>query len=301
MMACVGCAFAFSMFTTPVLAQVNDITSIEKAEDALIGTAWTGNIDNLPMNIYLLDKRRLAFKIGDDNAQIYSWILDGNGINLTVTFNKTVLGLQGVLTGDVMSGTSKTMGIPKKSWELMKESTASPDLLKLIAANSISNLPKKVNPQDFTGLFTMKIPSKANGSETKTEINVECDPASSCTLMIGKDQTEIFNYVSEIRRTNFNEAGTALKYARERKEKAKQEAPYLTELLDSEAEIETCIDLRSKASNDNSEPSEPGYILLCKPTVQLGKRKTVLLMGTRLSNCGAAFCRFDITPLSKSN
>lgn len=298
-MACASCAFAFSMATTPVLAQINDITPIERAEDAMIGTAWKGHIDNLPMSIYLLDKRRLAFKIGEDNAKIYSWMLDRDGINLTVTFNKIVLGLRGILTGDVMNGTSTTLLVPKKRWELTKESTASTDLLKVIGANGISNPPKKINLKDFTGLFKMDIPHQVNGSDGKAEISVECDPTSACTIMMGKDKTAIFDHISEIRRSNFNEANTALKYARERKDKAKQEAPYLAELLDSKAEIETCIDLRRKEPENNGEPSQPGYILLCKPTVQLGKRKTVLLMGTRLSNCGEAFCRFDITPLSK--
>lgn len=287
------------LFTpVPSVAQISDLTTDEKAEDALIGTAWQGNLNGLPMDLYLLDRHRLASKIGNDPAAIRSWFIKGDKMELGVMQNGGVFSLRGTKADNRMSGTGLDMKGPTGTWETTQQATPAPALLDKVGPAGISAAPPKANPKDFTGRFSASFQQRNGDPSTLITLTVECDSTISCILSRGND-TATFDYISEVRRGNFNEAKSALNYAREHKAKAKQQAPYLASLLDSSVEIETCVDLRTKPQQPNSEPSLPGYLLLCKPTAQLGIQTTVLLMGTILSNCGEAFCRFDITPLSK--
>lgn len=280
-------------------AQIQDLSADEKAENVLIGTAWKGNLNGLPMDLYLLERHRLVSKIGEDQPTVQSWFIKGDKIKLSVIHNGGIFSLQGAVAGSKMRGTGLNMKGPAEAWEAGQQTAPLAALVDKAGPAGIIVQPHKANPIDFTGVFKANFPANPGKSSDQTAISVECDPALSCIVKQDEDQQEVFDYISQVRWPNFSEARLALNYAREHKSNAKQQAPYLASLLDSSGDIESCIDLRKQPQQPSVEPSEPGYLLLCKPTQKFSNKPTVILMSTILANCGEAFCRFALLPLQK--
>jgi hypothetical protein len=148
-------------------------------------------------------------------------------------------------------------------------------------------------PEYFVGTFEDTVPKKVGGTIPDTKFLLTCSQFGACTVKIGENVAGRYSTFSPV--TNLQYAAYALSYAKEHNNVAVNsallwQANNLKPLLSSSSAIEACVDLR-----DKSLPQ--GYMLLCKLDHDPWAKNTVLLMGTRLSNCGELFCRYEIFPL----
>jgi hypothetical protein len=148
-------------------------------------------------------------------------------------------------------------------------------------------------PEYFIGTFEDTVPNKVGGTIPSTKFLLTCSSLGTCTVRIGDNIAGSFSSFSPV--TDLQYAAYALAYAKEHNNvpvtsASSWQANNLKPLLSSSSAIETCVELR-----DKSLPQ--GYMLLCKLDQDPWAKNTVLLMGTRLSNCGDLFCRYEIFPL----
>ncbi len=148
--------------------------------------------------------------------------------------------------------------------------------------------PPRADIREFSGRYELELPDP-----DKTKIAVRCD-ANTCTFSLGKN-SRVHDTPQAIRPAQLTLAKEALKYARDRRKAAVAEAPFLASLLDSGANIQSCIDL-GPAKPPIRGGEAPGFTLLCK----LDRPKSpVLYMETIAGDCGPASCRYAILPLSQ--
>lgn len=148
-------------------------------------------------------------------------------------------------------------------------------------------------PEYFVGTFEDTVPGKVGGRIPDTKFSVSCNQSGACLIKIGGNVAGKYSTFSPV--TNLQYAAYALSYAKDHNSVAPNsalswQANNLKPLLSSASAVETCVDLREKSLPE-------GYMLLCKLDHDPWAKNTVLLMGTRLSNCGELFCRYEIFPL----
>jgi hypothetical protein len=152
-------------------------------------------------------------------------------------------------------------------------------------------------PAGFSGTYSIELPERVGEKTPLVKWQLSCE-GTSCTLAIAGDQAEVFDRLQPATRQDFEYARNALRYARQHKDAAEDQAPHLMPLLDSASDLHSCIDLgfRKPRSPDSEQA---GYTLLCKPEHTPWHRPVVLIFGTVLANCGPLFCRYEIVPLFK--
>ncbi|HEY8100992.1 MAG TPA: hypothetical protein VIF82_09570 [Burkholderiaceae bacterium] len=146
-------------------------------------------------------------------------------------------------------------------------------------------------PQYFLGTFEDLVPDRVGGKTPNTTFRIKCGASTKCTVGF-REGSEQQLHAAPIQELKF--AKTALKYAKEHREVKPESynawvAQNLRPLLNSDADIESCIDLRM-------ESAPAGYILLCRLTKDPWNRGTVIMLGTEMSSCGELFCSYSIYP-----
>jgi hypothetical protein len=166
----------------------------------------------------------------------------------------------------------------------------------LLAFCAASAARGQIAPQ-FLGTFAIDLPETVGQKAPLVKWILRCQD-SKCALALGNQATQTYDKLEPARAEHLSQARSALKYARDRKSIGKTEAPHLAPLLDSDSDLESCIDLGyAKPSFPGADL--PGLTLLCTLQRNPWRRPVVLLLGTLLANCGPAFCRYEIFPLFK--
>jgi len=135
------------------------------------------------------------------------------------------------------------------------------------------------------------------------EIQLECESESSCVLTTtsrsaGESPTVERKALKNVRPVeNVTDASNALEYAIEQKSAEIRNEEYLQimtrlrPVLEAHPRIGKCWDLNY---------TSPDYMLVCTLASAPAGSPPIYLFGTLLANCGEAFCRFVIYPLSKA-
>jgi len=152
--------------------------------------------------------------------------------------------------------------------------------------------PPAADPAEFDGTYEAYVPAAVGKSSRQVKAVLKC-AAGACDLALG-DTAEHYDRLNAIRADHYSQARFALNYARERRANVKAERPWLGTLLDSNAEIEACIDLSSVKP---SYAEHPGLTVLCKVSPNPWRQPVVILMGTILAECGATLCRYSLLPM----
>jgi hypothetical protein len=168
-------------------------------------------------------------------------------------------------------------------WPLVSEADDRP------SANRLA-----VKPSEFNGTYAGRL----NNSQVDS-VHLKCEGGKACILTMSGSPPEVYQEITALDSRNYPEADSALKYAREHKAAAGAElvkGSPLAVLLESNAKISVCIDLRKL--KQNGRPAEPpAYTILCKVDSDPWGKPAVLYMGTILANCGPVLCRFGFLPM----
>jgi len=148
------------------------------------------------------------------------------------------------------------------------------------------------------GVFEYKV----SKSKDSLEIRLECASESVCFFTTisqsGKNPArkdkQILNKVRPIE--NLIYADNALKYAINQQSRTIQQGEFselmnrLRPVLSANPVIAKCWDLNY---------SSAGYMLACTFTKASSENQPIYLFGTLMANCGEAFCRYVIYPMSR--
>jgi len=151
--------------------------------------------------------------------------------------------------------------------------------------------------EPIVGAFEVKLGAPSNSAE----IRLECASESSCTFTyiakVGNEppvvETTALNDVRPVEK--LAEAANALKYAISQQSREIRHEEYaevmsrLRPILATRPTIAKCWDLNHLA---------PDYLLACTLSGTPPTSPPLYLFGTLMANCGEAFCRFVIYPMS---
>jgi hypothetical protein len=162
-------------------------------------------------------------------------------------------------------------------------------------------------PDDFLGRFQDEIPKRIGGTVPEQTFAVTCDADLGCVVAFGEGPADSFDKAMPTHSLKYVQE--ALSYARSHRNVAPSSPLYwsarnLRPLLDSAAEIDSCIDLSGAGTKEMPEltAGSPAYFLLCKLNGNPWDRPAILFMAAREGNCGDLFCSYEIYPaFRKSN
>jgi len=270
----------------------------EAAINELVGTAWSGTALDGKLDVYFLDGGQVVVRDFEGEVKMRLWVIQDGKLRITFINPRGMYFLRGARTNDSISGTS-TQGYstPRGPWEVRRVAKPKPELLAATPPGRPAPLRVRAAPQEFNGVYEAEFVEEIRGTKQKVKLTVECNAAKGCTVKAGSLPPSVYERVSFLRYAEFYQARFALQYAKERRENAIQQAPELAPLLNGDAQIEACMDLRRAPRADVPDESTFGMNVLCRLDRNPWREPAVLLMGAILANCGPAFCRFGMTPV----
>jgi len=148
------------------------------------------------------------------------------------------------------------------------------------------------------GTFELKLGTPDNS----VTLHLQCKSESNCVLISTTQRNgappgqskQILNNVRPV--DNLNEAANALTYAIRQRSQPIKNREYgelmnrLQPVLSASPTIDKCWDLNYPL---------PGYMLACTLSPSASANTPIYLFGTLLANCGEAFCRYVISPMSR--
>ncbi len=156
-----------------------------------------------------------------------------------------------------------------------------------------------VSGPGIVGAFELRMGEPGN----EVTVQLECESESTCILMTTSagaggrrpvQDKQVLKNVRPLGRTIY--ATNALKYAADQRSKTIANMEYaesmrrLRPILDSGPAIDRCWDLDDRT---------PEYMLACTLSNVPPGSPPLYLFGTLLANCGEAFCRYVINPMSR--
>jgi hypothetical protein len=288
---------ALALLSVASAVAVAQSLSDEKAQESLLASTWKGDILGVPFIGYFLDESLLVTLAGNQKPRFERWHVLNGKFSASARLSEEIdVALRFEVRGDVMVGTTfDRLGRASHTatFELRRQRNPDSRLLAAAPPNRPHPAPPVVSSAEFEGTYEMALPERErDGTPKKATLRCRSDV---CTFAIGTS-SESYDKLDPIRRSHFNQAKFALKYAKDHGVKARREAPYLSPLLDSDAGIHSCIDLGYK--NPRFPGADvPGLNILCKLDRNPWNRPVVLHMGSILANCGDAFCRYGMLPM----
>jgi hypothetical protein len=288
-------AWMLLIFLFPGSSALAQTWADEKAQEALLASTWKGEIRGIPFAAYLLDEGLIVMAAGDQEPRTGRWFFYGGKFGTSARLAEDVnVGLRAEIHGDAMVGTSILTG-QDLPFELRRQAQPDSRLLAVAPPGRPNPPPPPASAADFYGSYEVELPERIGQASPRVKATLTCEQ-EACLFSMGKDVSEAYDLLEPIRRSNFSQARFALKYAKDRKDAAKEEAPYLSALLSSDANIHSCINLGYKKPRF-SGADVPGLTILCKLDRNPWSKPVVLHMGSILANCGKAFCRYAIIPM----
>ena len=156
----------------------------------------------------------------------------------------------------------------------------------------------ETNAQELKGAFQITI----GNSSSSVELRLECESESTCVFMTISQQgsgspVHDINMLGEVRPVDdLAQASNALKYAVEQRSRRIQNPEFadllkrLGAVMSGALIIKKCWDL-----NYNS----PAYLLACAIPDPSAGRTSIYLFATLTADCGEAFCRYIIYPMTR--
>lgn len=305
-------SFPLLWSTSPAFSQMTDTPPVEdQLAESLIGTTWSGTAFDQRFDYYFLDNHLLIYRNRNEVFSKNKWQIRNGKVAIALLNNPKFpleLDFEGELVGTKIVGTAKNYvsvqgKLQTESSPWIVEKLAAP-LSALVAAMPANRPPPAPLPltkiSEFEGFYSTSLPKKFGQSTPTTTFEFRCEAALGCTLKGSDLPAEIFDRVSPLSRSAISQAKFALQYAKEHKSEAIQQEPWLSNLLSSNSEISTCLDLR-KTKPTYAGENTPGLNIICRLNQNPWKEPVLLYMGTILANCGPAFCRYGILPLFKAN
>ena len=269
----------------------------EKSQESLLASTWKGDILGIPFVGYFLDENLLVALASDQKPRFEQWRIVNGKFSASARLSESInIALHGEVRGDVILGTTyDTLGRASHTaaFELKKQPGPDSRLLAAAPPGRPYPAPPFTGAAHFAGTYEITLPDRGkDGRPLKATLSCR---GEVCTFSMG-DISEVYDKLDPIYRSHFRQAKFALNYAKERKANAKQEAPYLAALLDSDAGIHSCINLGYKNPRFPGADT-PGLTILCRLDHSPWNKPVVLHMGSILSNCGTSFCRYGMLPM----
>jgi hypothetical protein len=281
----------------------------------LLGTTWSGLAFDQRFDYYFLDDHLLIYRTKGAVFAKSKWQIRDGKVSITLLNNPQFpkqLDFEGELLGTKIAGTAKNIiGVTpngatvnvqteESPWVLDRLPGPIPELVAAVPAgrSEPAALPK-VKVSDFVGVYSNTFPERIGQSTPTATFELRCDASDGCALKVPNLPSEIFDKAGPLHRSALSQARFALQYAKEHRSQAVQQEPWLSKLLESDAEISSCLDL-GKTKPTYAGGDIPGMNVLCRLSKNPWNKPVVLFMGTILANCGPAFCRYGLMPLLKS-
>ena len=156
----------------------------------------------------------------------------------------------------------------------------------------------EANAQELVGAFQITI----GNSASSVELRLECESESTCVFMTISQQgsgspVHDINMLGKVRPVDdLARASNALKYAVEQRSRRIQNPEFadlmkrLGPVMSGAPIVKKCWDL-----NYNS----PAYLLACAIPDRSAGRTSLYLFATLTADCGEAFCRYIIYPMTR--
>jgi hypothetical protein len=264
----------------------------ELAQEQLAASTWSGEIRGFHVSLYLLDEGLAIFKVGDEKPREERWLIVASRFESRVRLSeKVIVTLNADIRGELMAGMAAEGNGTPSPYELRRDRKGNPELLAASPPNRPHPPTPRVDPREFEGTYEMDLPEKIGVRLPLVNYKLACQ-GGKCIFSVGGKVQATFDKPGFILPHSFAGARSALKYARDHKAEAKEEAPHLAPLLESGASIAACIDLRRSKMEDVT-----GLVILCKVDRDPWKVPAVLLMGLILSDTCRSTCGYDIIPL----
>jgi hypothetical protein len=168
----------------------------------------------------------------------------------------------------------------------------------IFSALSVSNAAFSASVgESIVGNFELKLGKPGNN----VIIRLECESETSCTLTtISQSDVNPYEDIQSLTNVsavkNLTYATNALKYAIDQRSRPIQNEEFaesmrlLSPILSADPKIDKCWDLNYPSAE---------YMLACTFNISPPRGAPLYLFGTLLANCGEAFCRYVINPMSR--
>jgi len=298
----------FSLVFLPVTySQMTDqLPQGTQLEEALIDTAWTGMVFGEKFDYLFLNDHMLVYRTKKGVFAKSKWGVYRDKLYIAIINNPDYF-LQLSLLGELEDG--KIVGsaqhllqtVPKKieeaPWILERVSVPFPELLEAVAANHYPAPPlPRPNLADFTGTYVSTSPPADRQNDPPVRYEIYCEVNSGCSKKIGGKPHDAFGSVVPLNRKGYRAINRSLEAARNMKPIALELEPWLAKLLNSDAQILDCVELRrtkitGKATSDNR---------LCRLNKNPWSEPVLLYKADFLDHCVTMGCRFGFVPMFKA-
>ena len=280
-------------------------------EEALIDTAWTGMVFGERFDYLFLDDHKLVYQTKKGVFAKSKWGLSQGGKLLIAIINNPDYLLQLSLTGELQDGQivgsakhflstvrgqSAEQRVEEAPWVLERISPPFPELLEAAPPNHYpaSPLPRP-NLVDFSGTYVSISPTADRQNDLPLKYEIRCELGTGCSKKIAGKPHDVFDGVGPLNRDGYRSVKRSLEAARSIKSVALQLEPWLSKLLESDAQILDCLELRrTKQTGGVSRDNK-----LCRLDKNPWTEPVLLYQAGTLDHCVTAGCRYGFVPMFK--
>lgn len=306
----------FSAVVTLVLALHSPVANSQmtdqlppgnQLEETLIDTAWTGMVFGEKFDYLFLDDHMFVYRTKKGIFAKSKWGLFQDKLHIAI-FNNPDYFLQLSLTGALQDGKivgsaqhflpngpeQKTEEAP---WVLERVSVLLPELLAAAPQSRYPALPlPRPNMSDFVGTYTSISPAADRQNDPPLKYEIRCELSAGCSKKIGGKPHDVFDSVVPLNRDGYRSVRRSLEAARRIKPVALELEPWLSKLLESDAQILDCVEL--KRTNQTGGVSK--FNKLCRLDKNPWSEPVLLYKANFLDHCVTAGCRYGFVPMFKA-
>lgn len=305
---CALISLALALHITVAYSQMTDqLPPGNQLEEALIDTVWSGMVFGEKFDYLFLDDHILVYRTKKGVFAKSKWGIFQDELHIAILNNPDYL-LQLTLKGKLQNG--KIMGsadifLPKGAerrieeapWVLERAPVLFPELLDAAPTNQYpaSPLPRP-NLSDFTGTYVSISPTADRQKDPPLKYEIRCELSAGCSKKIGGKQHDVFDSVGPLNRDAYRSVRQSLEAARKIKSVALELEPWLAKLLESDAQILDCVELRrTKRTGGVSRENK-----LCRLDKNPWSEPVLLYQANILDHCVTAGCRYGFVPMFKA-
>lgn len=304
---CASITLALTLHIPVAYPQMTDqLPPGNQLEEALIDTAWTGMVFGEKFDYLFLDDHILVYRTKKGVFAKSKWGLFQDELSIGIRNNPDYY-LQLTLTGALQNG--KIVGsarqllstVPERKneapWVLERAAVLFPELLDAAPTNRYPAPPlPRPNLSDFAGTYVSTSPTADRQNDPPLKYEIRCELSTGCSKKIGGKPHDAFDSVVPLNRDAYRSVRRSLEAARKIKPVALELEPWLAKLLESDAQILDCLELRrtKKTGGVSSENK------LCRLDKNPWSEPVLLYQANFLDHCVTAGCRYGFVPMFKA-